>query len=226
MVAERYQKRIMGEEVPSIYSFRIIDKSGNVKWVEINAVKTTWEGKDATLNFITDITERKTLEEELRLMSLRDDLTGLYNRRGFITLAEQQLKIVNRVKKGMLLLFIDLDGMKQINDTLGHREGDRALIDASRVLTRTFRESDIIARYGGDEFVVLSLETPESNSDMLIHRLNDHLNYHNRHENRPYQLSVSTGIVRYDPESLLTIDDLLVQADSLMYEQKKTKKGP
>ena len=173
---------------------------------------------------IEDVTERTRMEEALRVLSLRDELTGLYNRRGFLTLAEQQLKVADRVKKGMLLIFADLDGMKQINDTLGHPEGDRALIDVGYVLKKTFRESDIIARFGGDEFVVLSLETPESSADVLTDRLTEHMTYHNKYENRPYKLSVSTGIARYDPENPLSLHDLLIKADRMMYENKKDKK--
>jgi diguanylate cyclase (GGDEF)-like protein/PAS domain S-box-containing protein len=173
---------------------------------------------------IEDVTERKRMEEALRALSLRDELTGLYNRRGFLTLAEQQLKVADRVKKGMLLIFADLDGMKEINDTLGHPEGDRALIDVGYILKKTFRESDIIARFGGDEFVVLSLETPESSADILTERLSEHMTYHNRYENRPYKLSVSTGIARYDPENPLSLHDLLIRADRKMYENKKDKK--
>jgi diguanylate cyclase (GGDEF)-like protein/PAS domain S-box-containing protein len=225
LVAERYRKRLMDEDVPSVYSFRIIDIYGNVKWVEINAVKTQWMGKEATLNFINDITERKELEEELRVMSLRDVLTGLYNRRGFLTLAEQQLKIASRMQKGMLMIFADLDGMKQINDDLGHQEGDRALIDIAQILKKTFRESDIIARHGGDEFVILSLETPEFGADLLVNRLAEHMHYHNRYESRPYSLSLSMGFARYDPEKPMSLHELLVKADSMMYEEKKSRKS-
>ena len=226
LVAERYRKRLMDEDVPSVYSFRIIDIYGNIKWVEINAVKTQWIGKEATLNFINDITERKELEEELRVMSLRDVLTGLYNRRGFLTLAEQQLKIASRMQKGMLMIFADLDGMKQINDTLGHQEGDRALIDIAQILKKTFRESDIIARHGGDEFVILSLETPEFGADLLVNRLGEHMHYHNRYESRPYSLSLSMGFARYDPENPMSLHELLVKADSMMYEEKRSRKNP
>jgi diguanylate cyclase (GGDEF)-like protein/PAS domain S-box-containing protein len=224
LVAERYRRRLKGEDVPSVYSFRIVDQYGNIKWVEINALKTTWEGETATLNFISDITKRKQLEEELRTMSLRDEMTSLYNRRGFVTLAEQQLKIANRVKKGMLMIFADLDGLKQINDTFGHQEGDRALIDFASILKKTFRESDIIARYGGDEFVILSLETPEFGVDIMIKRLREQLSYYNRYENRPYSLSLSMGFARFDPENPLSLHDLLVKADNMMYEQKKAGK--
>ena len=141
-----------------------------------------------------------------------------------MTLSEQQLRVANRVRKGMFLIFADLDGMKRINDTLGHSEGDRALVDIAQVLKKTFRESDIVARFGGDEFVVLSLETPESGAGILTDRLNEHMTYHNRHADRPYELSVSIGIARYDPAKPVDLHDLIVRADNMMYEQKKAKK--
>ena len=98
-----------------------------------------------------DITEQKRMEEELRSLSLHDELTGLYNRRGFITLAEQQCKIADRMKREMMMIYIDLVKMKYINDTFSHQEGDRALIDTANILRNTFRPADIIARIGGDE---------------------------------------------------------------------------
>ncbi len=163
-------------------------------------------------------------EEALLVLSLHDELTGLYNRRGFLTLAEQQLKVANRAKKGLLMIFADLDGMKDINDTLGHGQGDSALIDTARILGKTFRESDIIARYGGDEFIILSLENTESGAELFENRLREHLEYHNKNEGRPYTLSLSTGFARYDPENPLSIEDLLVEADHIMYGQKNGKK--
>ncbi len=169
--------------------------------------------------------QRKLAEEELRSLSLVDELTGLYNRRGFLTLAKQQLKVANRMKKGMLLIFIDLDNMKLINDSLGHHEGDLALIDTANIFRDTFRESDIIARIGGDEFVVLALETNEYDAHAIVHRLNEQFARHNRRDIHPYKLSISFGIVRYDPDSPCSIEELLVKADKKMYEHKRSKQG-
>jgi diguanylate cyclase (GGDEF)-like protein/PAS domain S-box-containing protein len=166
---------------------------------------------------------RKRAEEELRSLSLVDDLTGLYNRRGFLTLAEQQLKVAHRMKKGMLLLFADLDKMKWINDTLGHREGDSALIYAANIFKNTFRESDIIARIGGDEFVILALETSESDIGTITNRLEEALRSHNQKNRRPYSLSISMGVARYNPLSPRSIEELLDEADQRMYEQKRSK---
>ena len=169
--------------------------------------------------------ERQRMLEELRAMSLVDELTGLYNRRGFMALAQQQLKTANRVKKGIFLLFTDLDNMKWINDTLGHREGDQALIEIAQALKETFRESDVIARVGGDEFAVLLLiDTPEVGSEVFINRLHQNINTHNAKRNLHYQLSASMGIARYDPKHPYRIDELVAEADKLMYEQKRKKK--
>lgn len=176
------------------------------------------------VHIMSDITDLKWMEEELRALSFVDDLTGLYNRRGFLTLAEQQLKIANRTKDKMLLFFIDLDDMKWINDTLGHPEGDRALREFATILRETFRESDIIARIGGDEFVVLSIEKTGNNTELLTTRLQEHIESHNnRKGGKHFKLSISMGIAIYDPEYPCFIDKLLSQADKLMYEQKRNK---
>ncbi len=173
------------------------------------------------VHIMSDITERKWMEEELRALSFIDDLTGLYNRRGFLTLAEQQVKIANRKKEKMLLLFIDLDHMKWINDTFGHQEGDQALREIATILKETFRESDIIARMGGDEFVVLTIETNGESEDLLSSRLQENIACHNNGKgNRNFKLSISMGTASYDPKSPCLIDELLGRADQSMYEQK------
>jgi diguanylate cyclase (GGDEF)-like protein/PAS domain S-box-containing protein len=172
---------------------------------------------------LLDITELKRAEEALRNISLVDDLTGLYNRRGFFTLAEQQLKLASRMDKVMLLLYCDLDHLKRINDTLGHPSGDQALIEVAVVFRETFREADILARLGGDEFVVLAIESTEVSASALAARLQATLETHNQQPGRSYQLSLSLGIARYDPGSPLSVADLITQADRLMYLQKQAK---
>jgi len=168
--------------------------------------------------------ERQRLQEELRALSLEDGLTGLRNRRGFGALAEQELKVAQRTRREMFLFFLDLDGLKQINDTLGHSEGDAALLETTHLLQETFRDSDILARLGGDEFAVLAVETVEDCADILAARLQKNLAARNARANRSYQLSLSVGITRYDPESPCSIDALLARADGLMYEEKKRKR--
>jgi diguanylate cyclase (GGDEF)-like protein len=161
--------------------------------------------------------------EELRTLSISDDLTGLYNRRGFYVLAEQQIKIARRTGRAMLLASADLDGLKSINDGFGHHEGDRALVDAAQILRDSFRESDIIGRIGGDEFVVLMTEKPEINARVLFDRLARNLEAHNRKVTRPYPFSISLGIASFDPKQPVSLNDLLVQADRSMYEAKVRK---
>jgi len=172
-----------------------------------------------------DITEQKRLNEQLHTMSFTDELTGLYNRRGFITLSEQQIKVADRAKKNMLLFFADLDKMKEINDTLGHQEGDKALTDIAAIFKEVFRESDIIGRIGGDEFAILAIDTTDETREVLVNRLHNILDDYNRPERRNYQLSLSIGIAHYNTETPLNFDELMAQADELMYEEKRNKQG-
>ena len=118
-----------------------------------------------------------------------------------------------------------MDGLKRINDTLGHEEGDKALIETVNVLKETFRTSDIIARLGGDEFAVLAIDTDEVNSGIFTARLRQLIDIRNNQENRRYNLSISMGCAYYDPENPCSIDDLIGHADKLMYEQKRKKKS-
>jgi diguanylate cyclase (GGDEF)-like protein len=132
-----------------------------------------YQGRPAMIGTLLDITERRRLEELQHALSITDELTGLHNRRGFFTLAQQQMKVSERSGGALLLFFVDLDDLKHINDTFGHLEGDKALIEVSNVLRDTFRESDIIGRIGGDEFAVLAIETSDLTEEALITRLRD-----------------------------------------------------
>jgi diguanylate cyclase (GGDEF)-like protein/PAS domain S-box-containing protein len=198
---------------------------GSYNWFRDQAVLIRGEKGEPVeiVGAMLDITDRKRTEEALRSLSLSDELTGLYNRRGFFTLAEQQLRIANRMKKRMLLLFADLDGLKWINDSMGHNEGDLALVEVSDILKKTFRESDFVARIGGDEFVVLAMETEEVTAEVLRRRLEENLKAHNTSRNRRYNLSISAGISRCDPENRCSIDELISRADRSMYRHKRKK---
>lgn len=172
---------------------------------------------------VTDLTERQKVQEELRSLSLVDELTGLLNRRGFLTIAEQTLTLAPRLEGPLLLIFADLDGMKSINDTMGHREGDNALVDTAKILKKTYRDSDIIARLGGDEFTVLAMGNSRRDAAVLAARLQDQVDAHNALGHRPYQLSISVGIVPYNAESRQPLDELLALADTAMYKNKRRK---
>jgi diguanylate cyclase (GGDEF)-like protein/PAS domain S-box-containing protein len=172
---------------------------------------------------VRDVTERKLLEEKLNRLSLVDELTGIYNRRGFLTLSEQQLRFAERTKRSVVLLFVDIDDMKGINDTLGHQEGDTALFDIATILRQTFRKSDIIGRIGGDEFAVLAIDTAHEGRKAVA-RLREALDSCNSSEARRYKLSLSVGAAHFDPENPASLDELIAVADTLMYEEKRIKR--
>ena len=162
-------------------------------------------------------------EETILALSLTDELTDLYNRRRFFVLAEQFFKVAIRAKKRSLLLYIDMDDLKWINDHFGHNEGDQALIALVGILKKTFRESDIIARIGGDEFVAL-LESTDESDEMLIARLCENIRDYNAKASQHYKLSVSVGAAQFDPEYPISTDELLSKADASMYAQKRKRR--
>ena len=169
--------------------------------------------------------ERHRLLGALRSLSLIDDLTGLYNRRGFADLGEQYLKLSKRSGRGITMVYLDLDHFKTINDSLGHHVGDRALMKVADILKTTFRRSDIIARLGGDEFGVLALEASVESSEVLIERLRERVEEFNRSGRGPYQLSVSIGMARHEGDMRIRLDELVEEADNAMYLEKHRKSG-
>lgn len=166
-----------------------------------------------------DVTEAKRAEE-LREMALTDELTGLNNRRGFIAMAEKKSHEAMRTGRGFTVLFIDLNGLKNINDTLGHQEGDAAIADAAQILRSTFRDSDVLARLGGDEYAALLPKETTHETESPIARLQAMTDIHNMQAGRPYKVSMSVGIATFDPANPVSIDQLLESADAAMYEHK------
>jgi diguanylate cyclase (GGDEF)-like protein/PAS domain S-box-containing protein len=204
------------------YEIDIVARDGRRVPVEVSTRLILENGKPRGVQGIArDISERKRAETALRNMSLTDPLTGVYNRRGAITLADQQLKVAQRLGRNMLLIYADLNHLKVINDTYGHTAGDVALVEIAEALQETFRESDIIARIGGDEFVVLAMETADSSEEAIRRRVLDALATRNAISMRPYDLSVSLGIARFDPERARDFEDLMGEADRRMYEDKR-----
>ncbi len=174
------------------------------------------------IGHIRDTTLRKQAQDLLRSLSTVDELTGLQDRRGFLTLAPQCLRLTDRSRKGALLLCADVDSLKAINATTGRLAGDQALRDVAALLKRTFRASDVLARLGGDEFAVLSLGAPMSSKDQLLARLHQKLQAHNASTVRP--LSLSVGVARYDGGHPCSVDELVAHAEAALDEAKRAKK--
>jgi diguanylate cyclase (GGDEF)-like protein len=174
------------------------------------------------------VVEHALREEMLRDLSLHDDLTGLYNRRGLLTLAEQLIRESERQRVGFDVVFADLDGFKRINDTFGHPEGDHALRETATLLRRTFRDSDIVARLGGDEFAVLVRHEVDAGEEregveFACGRLLETVARHNDTTLRPYVISLSLGWATFDPRAPRGIESLLETADRQMFAQKRGK---
>jgi diguanylate cyclase (GGDEF)-like protein/PAS domain S-box-containing protein len=188
---------------------------------------------DGTIYAIArDVTEAKiaqtklsVLADELRKLAIVDELTGLHNRRGFNILADQELARALRKREKCLFFFSDVDGLKQINDTLGHDAGDRAICGAASVLRSAFRKSDIIARLGGDEFVILCTDgSPDDR--LLAERVEELLRrYNSTQPLHPHALAISIGSTTFDPVHREPLDAILKRADKLMYEQKARRKA-
>jgi diguanylate cyclase (GGDEF)-like protein/PAS domain S-box-containing protein len=211
---------------PYVTEYRFLHYGGSFRWVvEFGSPYHEIDGSfGGYISSCYDIQDRKTIEQTLEIMSTTDELTGLLNRRGFFTLARQQVKLANRNNQKLLLFYMDLDGLKKINDTIGHAEGDLALIEAASVLRDIFRESDIIGRLGGDEFAVLLFEPIGSNDEQAIFsRLRETLHERNTRPGRAYTLELSAGIISYDPANPCSLDELISRADTLMYEEKRLK---
>lgn len=232
-ITEQHDIKYSGMEPHGHYSVPIHSSTSDVLGVfnlyikaGVKRSQRAEEILDAASKLVAGIIERKQLEDKLHHISITDELTGLLNRRGFKTLAQQQLNLAERQGSEMVLFFIDLDGLKEINDEQGHNAGDQALIDTANIIKETFRTSDIIARIGGDEFVVLGMSTSETKGvAALTGRFQEIINRYNAKPDQPYKLSCSVGTAHYDPKDPKSLDDLLSEADTVMYEDKLKKKS-
>ncbi|RYZ61359.1 MAG: sensor domain-containing diguanylate cyclase, partial [Proteobacteria bacterium] len=185
----------------------------------------------AGIGLLNDVTVRKEAERllqdqarELEALSLSDELTGLHNRRGFMTLAGQQLKIATRTQRHAAVMYLDVNDLKPVNDGLGHEEGDRLLRDVAAVLRGSFRDSDVIARLGGDEFALLTVDIAPQSLDLIEQRVVHAVDAFNARAERAYRMSVSLGTELFDPSSQDTLESLLARADERMYARKQALK--
>ena len=224
-VRESIRQRLDGAVGIVEYTVHGLRKNGTTIVMDVRSVRGMHKGRPAVLGTVLDMTARKQLEETLQALALVDELTGMYNRRGFMTLAERQLKIARRKKHPVILLAADVDNLKTINDTHGHAVGDQALVAAATVLRHTYREADIIARLGGDEFTVFPLDAVASSGPLLLERLRRNLLEWNERNRPPFELSMSTGTAVLDEEGLSKeLHTLLAEADSQLYLQKRERR--
>ncbi|HWQ03346.1 MAG TPA: diguanylate cyclase [Candidatus Nitrosotenuis sp.] len=168
--------------------------------------------------------QRHAMQAALQYLSLMDELTGLYNRRGFLTLAEQQMKLAQRNSRPLMLAFTDLDDLKSINDRFGHAAGDEAILRAAEALRRCFRNSDIIGRMGGDEFTVLLVDAADETRQLIDQRLRSILEEMNAKLKLPYTISMSVGTARFEPNDSMSVEVLLDKADKALYAHKRSRR--
>lgn len=179
---------------------------------------------DGLLRSITYSIERHRLRSAANASSLTDELTGLYNRRGLATVSLPLFKTARRQKREMSLLVIDLVDMKRINDILGQANGDLALYETADLLRATFRESDVLARVGGDKFAVLACESDAAVAEALVARLRERLQARAGRDSGCIPIAVTIGLAQFDPQNPCDLDELLNQADSHLHLQKWHKR--
>jgi diguanylate cyclase (GGDEF)-like protein/PAS domain S-box-containing protein len=212
------RRRLKGEVFDNNISiFRILKKDNTIRWIEMKSIKIEWENEDATLNLLSDITERKLAEEEIQYLSYHDQLTGLYNRRFY----EKEIEKLNYEKKyyPLSIIMADVNGLKLTNDAFGHIAGDILLTSIAKILKRECRKNDIIARIGGDEFVILMANTDAKSANGIINCIDKAITNENI-EN--VVLSLSMGLaVKID--AFDDVNEVFKKAEDDMYKHKLSK---
>jgi len=179
--------------------------------------------RDLLLDVSQSVFLRWRVLNQLRTMALTDELTGLYNRRGFLLMGTHNIRLATRISNPLFLFFADVNGLKRINDRCGHVDGDALLVCCAEVLKMTFRESDVVARIGGDEFAVLATCDSDDSRDSVLKRLQSSIDLMNRDVLASYQLSLSIGASRFDPSNPVGLAELLAAADFEMMRQKLSR---
>lgn len=216
---------LMREGSATIDGIHLRSPAGEGLVVDANFSLIDVGGRRIVQGIMRDVTERERTARELRDLSLTDELTGLHNRRGFIVLAEQQLKTAaRRGRQPLLLLYADVDGLKEVNDTCGHTAGDDLIREAAAVLSRCFRDMDIVARMGGDEFAVLQIDATPEAAGTIVTRVRDAVAASNANSAHAWEVSLSLGVAAFDPAAPCTLDHLLHTADQRMYAAKRKSK--
>ncbi|MBI5407890.1 MAG: diguanylate cyclase [Nitrospirae bacterium] len=201
-------------------------KNGDEIHLVLNMIPL-FEGNGAivgTQGIAFDVTERKHADELLQYISAKDELTGLYNLHTFLSMTEQQIKTAAREKKELMIIYAGVDNMQSINDEYGYDAGDQILIDTANILRKTFREADVLARAGGDEFVISTLVSSKNTEEMIMTRLKENIDRYNADKSDALKLSISFGASFYNPEQPVPVNEALSNAELKMYGQKKNKR--
>lgn len=218
MLFERYVDAIT-LRTAVVEELRVDRRAVAASWLFHQAAPTA----DGLAVTVRDVSSRKRDELRLRKACLTDDLTRLYNRRGFMTLAEQHLRIARRQGKDAVVMYVDMDEFKQLNDRHGHAAGDRALMAVSRLLRSTVRDCDVVARMGGDEFTILALDADVMGARAIQKRLDERLALFNASGELPMPLSLTVGHTRVRPSDTSSVSELLARADQLLYARKRRR---
>ncbi len=205
---------------PLVEELRVDRRRLAASWV-LHQASPTSDGVAVT---VRDVSIHKREELRLRKASLTDDLTLLYNRRGFMALADQQLRLARRQGKDAVVLYADMDGFKQLNDTYGHAIGDRALVAVARVLQTTVRDCDVVARLGGDEFTILALDADGVGARIIQRRIEERLAILNASGELPTPIALTIGHTRVRPTDPASVCELLARADQLLYARKRRRR--
>ncbi len=212
--------------------YRIADAAGEMHWVRdfTHAVRSADGEVEAYEGYVIDITPQKRAEqalrqreEQLRMLSLSDELTGLYNRRGFFALGEQAMRVARRRSNGLGVISVDIDGLKAVNDRFGHEQGDETLRAVADIIRASIRESDVAGRVGGDEFIVLAEDGPTMTGE-LVARLQRRAERYDGKTGRPVRLSLSIGAVDWEAGEQVTLQELIERASQRMHDVKRTKR--
>ncbi len=222
-----YLRKIQNEGLADGYLTLVSNDGKNVIWRYHNILVSEPDAEPYVLGHAQDVTALLKAQKQLKNLSLTDELTGLYNRRGFLTLAEQQIRLERHegTARGLSLMFADMDGLKKINDIHGHEIGSEAIIELSKIFSSVLRSSDLIARWGGDEFVILTIGTQDEDTGLMTDRISGALDEYNAKGEKPYKLACSIGLAPVPLAGNRSFESIIAEADEAMYAEKRRRKA-